>query len=92
MIPIDHGAALHEAIEERYRAEPFWALGKGHNDLDYNFDPFIDRVSAFLDEYLGDYKSRSKSRGKKKRKSDSKKPHRSTSIEERVSASSSLVR
>ncbi len=89
MIPIEHGAALHEAIEEKYRAEPFWAIGKGHNDLDYNFDPFIDRVSEFLDEYLGDYKSR-KSRGKKRRKSDSKKSH--ASIDERISNSSSLIR
>mmetsp|Transcript_8472 Transcript_8472/g.10710 ORF Transcript_8472/g.10710 Transcript_8472/m.10710 type:complete len:288 (+) Transcript_8472:120-983(+) len=73
MIPIDHGAALHEAIEEEFRAEPYWAVGKGHNDLDYNFDPLIIKMKQFLYDYVGDYgnermkgfeKSKSKSRRK----------------------------
>ena len=51
-IPIDHGLALHNAIHESYKAEPYWALGKGHNDLDYNFEPLVNKLNNFLDIYL----------------------------------------
>ncbi len=70
MIPIEHSAALHEAIDERYRVEPFWAMGKGHNDMDYNFDPFIERVKDFLCDYVGD--TYVEKRRKKKRRSESR--------------------
>lgn len=51
-IPIDHGLALHNAIHESYKAEPYWVLGKGHNDLDYNFEPLVTKLNNFLDIYL----------------------------------------
>ena len=85
MVPIEHGAALHAAIKEEYRAEPFWAMGKGHNDLDYNFDPYIESVKEYLSEYLGEYRSdRGERRAKKKR--------RSHAIDNRLSISSSNQR
>ena len=56
-IPIDHGLALHNAIHESYKAEPYWVLGKGHNDLDYNFEPLIHKLNNFLDIYLDDEES-----------------------------------
>ena len=66
MVPIAHGAALHEAIKEEYRAEPFWAMGKGHNDMDYNFEPYIESVKEFLSEYLGEFTCSEKKARKKR--------------------------
>uniref|UniRef100_A0A7S3V3Z7 AB hydrolase-1 domain-containing protein n=2 Tax=Chaetoceros debilis TaxID=122233 RepID=A0A7S3V3Z7_9STRA len=56
-IPIEHGLALHNAIHESYKAEPYWVLGKGHNDLDYNFEPLVNKLNDFLDIYLDDEES-----------------------------------
>jgi len=63
-IPIEHGTSLYELINEDYKAEPFWALGKGHNDMDYNFDPLIERLQRFLHDYLGSYISKDKKKKK----------------------------
>ena len=75
MIPIEHSAALLEAIPQQFRAEPFWVMGKGHNDMDYNFEPFIQRVKEFLSDNFIDYKDRMEKKGKKKRRSDSKRSY-----------------
>ena len=66
-IPIEHGAGLYAAIHEDFKAEPFWAMGMGHNDMDYNFDPLIESLLRFLDEYMVEYLGKEH---KKKRKSD----------------------
>lgn len=66
-IPIEHGAGLYAAIHEDYKAEPFWAMGMGHNDMDYNFDPLIESLLRFLDEYMVEFLGKEH---KKKRKSD----------------------
>ena len=65
IIPISHATALNEAIREEYRAEPFWVMGKGHNDIDYNFAPYVDSVTDFLYEYLGEYCD-TRNRGRKR--------------------------
>ena len=53
-IPIEHGVALYEELHPRYRAEPFWVIGKGHNDMDYNFDPIIERLLEFIEFHVED--------------------------------------
>ncbi len=68
MIPIEHGAALHEALLEEYRAEPFWAIGKGHNDMDYNFEPYILKVKEYLRDYVEEPPEHTVERKRKKKK------------------------
>lgn len=63
-IPIEHGTSLYACIEEEFKAKPFWALGKGHNDMDYNFDPLIERLQLFLQEHMGDYLCKEKKKKK----------------------------
>ncbi len=58
-----HSVDLHNAIPDVCRAKPYWVIGKGHNNLDYNFDPLVLKLIQFLEEYLGEYvvkKKRSK--------------------------------
>lgn len=76
-IPIEHGAALHDEIHPRYQAEPFWVIGKGHNDMDYNFDPLIDRLTEFIEFYCGDLvdKAKAKISVKSGKSSSNHKPH-----------------
>jgi len=63
-IPIEHGTSLFAGIDEEFKAEPFWALGKGHNDMDYNFDPLIERLTSFLQEYLDEFICKEKKKKK----------------------------
>ena len=65
-IPIEHSAALHAALDERFRVEPFWAMGKGHNDMNYNFDPFIDKVTEFLYDHVGGIRVETKDKKKRR--------------------------
>jgi hypothetical protein len=55
-IPMAHAVDLHQAIPSVCRAKPYWVIGKGHNNLDYNFDPLVLKLTQFLEEYLGAYK------------------------------------
>lgn len=58
VIPLSHGIGLYDALGDRIKAKPYWAIGRGHNDLDYNFEPMVNSLNEFLDQYLGQYKRR----------------------------------
>ena len=66
-IPMSHGLGLYDALNDRYKVQPFWVIGKGHNDLDYNFGPLIRKLNAFLEEHLPEYMAR-KAPNKKRNK------------------------
>jgi len=57
-IPMTHAVDLHDALPSFCRAKPYWVIGKGHNNLDYNFDPLIMKLNQFLEEHVGEYKKR----------------------------------
>ena len=39
---MSHGTGLYDALGDHVKAKPYWAIGKGHNDLDYNFEPMVN--------------------------------------------------
>lgn len=55
-IPASHGKELYELLEGEIKASPLWVEGKGHNDLDYNYDPLVDHVNKYMNQYLPKYK------------------------------------
>lgn len=57
-IPLDHAVSLYDALPSDYKVKPYWVIGKGHNNLDYNFDPLVNRLNNFLEENLGQYRNK----------------------------------
>jgi hypothetical protein len=99
VIPIQHGLDLYHAIPAYCVADCYWVQGKGHNDLDYNYDPLIHTLDEFLEhnlnKYMGSrndrlhqYKERSRTRSR----SRSKKEHiRSRSMQSEVGREQSTL-
>mmetsp|Transcript_14503 Transcript_14503/g.27286 ORF Transcript_14503/g.27286 Transcript_14503/m.27286 type:complete len:278 (-) Transcript_14503:61-894(-) len=55
-IPFEHGIGLYDALPIDVRAKPYWVIGKGHNNIDYNSDQLIDSLSAFLEQHVPLYR------------------------------------
>ena len=53
-----HGVELYNAVHTEFQVDPYYVIGKGHNDLDYNFGPLLKRLNDFLDEYLPQYRKK----------------------------------
>jgi Predicted hydrolases or acyltransferases (alpha/beta hydrolase superfamily) len=66
-IPFEHGIGLYDAIPVEVRAKPFWMIGKGHNNIDYNSDQLIESLSAYLEQHVPLYRTKKPSSGFKRK-------------------------
>lgn len=66
-IPFEHGIGLYDAIPVEVRAKPYWMIGKGHNNIDYNSDQLIESLSAYLEQHVPLYRTKKPSSGFKRK-------------------------
>lgn len=53
IVPVVHGQALHEAVPEKMKAEPFFVKGMGHNGFDYHIEAMLmTKINGFLDYHV----------------------------------------
>jgi len=55
VVPFWHGQDLFLALQQRWRAKPFWVEGAGHNNIEAILRPsgaFVDKLNEFLDLHI----------------------------------------
>jgi fermentation-respiration switch protein FrsA (DUF1100 family) len=55
VVPFWHGQDLFLALEQSWRAKPFWVEGAGHNNIEALLRPsgmFVDKLVEFLDYHV----------------------------------------
>lgn len=56
VVPFWHGQELFLALNQNWRARPFWVEGAGHNNIEALLRPtgdFVDKLVEFLDLHVG---------------------------------------
>jgi len=55
VVPVHHGMQLQELVKEKFKQEPFFIEGKGHNDIEFN-DDYMTKMKKFISETCPSYK------------------------------------